>query len=244
MDESKQAKQSRKDKRKQKLQKQLDDQIAEMTLNSENLDSTFTSPPRPRRQPAWSRTQSRHRASVLALRQRTDRKNDDNQDRVNEIYEELNLMKADSAEVVAGRMRVSLARALFMEPTLLLLDESVQEDERAKEERFQKEFEKQEKRIKELKSKGKSKKQAEQEVKEQQSRKQGEAQVGNLLQKHRDYVVKFKFTEPDLLSPPILGLYDVYFSYHGEVEKSKWLFENINFGVDMSSRIAIVGRTV
>ena len=42
MDESKQAKQSRKDKRKQKLQKQLDDQIAEMTLNSENLDSTFT----------------------------------------------------------------------------------------------------------------------------------------------------------------------------------------------------------
>lgn len=42
MDESKQPKQSRKDKRKQKLQKQLDDQIAEMTLNSENLDSTFT----------------------------------------------------------------------------------------------------------------------------------------------------------------------------------------------------------
>ena len=42
MDESNQAKQSRKDKRKQKLQKQLDDQIAEMTLNSEKLESTFT----------------------------------------------------------------------------------------------------------------------------------------------------------------------------------------------------------
>lgn len=195
-------------------------------------------------------------------------------------------------------MRVSLARALFMEPTLLLLDEPtnhldlnaviwldnylqdwkktllvVSHDRsfldnvctdivhldqmklyyykgnysqfkkmnvQMKRER-QKEFEKQEKRIKELKSKGKSKKQAEQEVKEQQSRKQGEAQVGNLLQKHRDYVVKFKFTEPKPLSPPILGLFDVYFSYHGEVEKGRWLFENINFGVDMSSRIAIVG---
>ena len=42
MDESKQVKQSRKDKRKQKLQKQMEEQIAELTLNSENLDSTFT----------------------------------------------------------------------------------------------------------------------------------------------------------------------------------------------------------
>ena len=66
---------------------------------------------------------------------------------MNEIYEELNAMKADAAEskarrILAGlgfdkemqerptksfsggwRMRVSLARALFMEPTLLMLDE-------------------------------------------------------------------------------------------------------------------------
>lgn len=69
------------------------------------------------------------------------------QERLNEVYEELQAIGADSAEprarrILAGlgfdkemqdrptkqfsggwRMRVSLARALFMEPTLLMLDE-------------------------------------------------------------------------------------------------------------------------
>ena len=69
------------------------------------------------------------------------------QERLNEVYEELQVIGADSAEprarrILAGlgfswgmqnratknfsggwRMRVSLARALFIEPTLLLLDE-------------------------------------------------------------------------------------------------------------------------
>ena len=40
------------------------------------------------------------------LKRLEDEQNDDNQDRVNEIYEELNLMKADSAE---GRARRILA---------------------------------------------------------------------------------------------------------------------------------------
>lgn len=196
-------------------------------------------------------------------------------------------------------MRVSLARALFMEPTLLLLDEPtnhldlnaviwldnylqdwkktllVVSHDRSfldnvctdiihldqmklfyykgnysqfkkmnvqKKREFQKEFEKQEKKIKELKSKGKSKKQAELEVKEQQSRKQGEATIGNLLQRHKEYVVKFKFTEPPPLNPPIIGLHDVYFSYEGEVSDNKWLFKKIDFGVDMGDKIAIVGN--
>lgn len=108
-----------------------------------------------------------------------------------------------------------------------------------KKKEFSKEYEKQEKKIKELKSKGKSKKQAEQEVKEQQSRKAGDAVVGSLLQRQRDYIVKFTFAEPAPLNPPILGLFDVYFNYKDD---GKYLFENVNFGVDMDSRIAIVGK--
>ena len=41
----------------------------------------------------------------------------------------------------------------------------------------------------------------------------------------------------DTISPPILGLYDVGFGYAGQ----RPLFKNINFGVDMGTRISIVG---
>ena len=58
------------------------------------------------------------------------------------------------------------------------------------------------------------------------------------MQRHKEYVVKFKFTEPPPLNPPILGLHSVYFRYN---ENGNWLFENIDFGIDMNSRIAIVG---
>ncbi|XP_067662051.1 ATP-binding cassette sub-family F member 1-like [Haliotis asinina] len=263
------------------------------------------------------------------LVQESEAGNTSNSERLKQVYEELRAIGADAAEskarrILAGlgftknmmerstkdlsggwRMRVSLARALFLEPTLLMLDEPtnhldlnaviwldnylqtwkktllvVSHDQSfldnvctdvihldmqklfyyrgnfaafkkmfvQKRKEQIKDYEKQEKRIKELKASGQSKKKAEEKQKEALTRKQAknkakqtmfaeEEKPTELLQKPRDYVVKFSFPKPAPLSPPILGAHNVTFGYEGQ----KPLFKNLDFGIDMSSRVAIVG---
>ncbi|XP_054834360.1 ATP-binding cassette sub-family F member 1 isoform X4 [Eublepharis macularius] len=249
-------------------------------------------------------------------------------ERLEKVYEELRATGAAAAEakarrILAGlgfnpemqnrqtkkfsggwRMRVSLARALFMEPTLLMLDEPtnhldlnaviwlnnylqtwkktlliVSHDQgflddvctdivhldmqklfyyrgnymtfkkmyQQKQKELLKQYEKQEKKLKDLKAGGKSTKQAEKQTKEALTRKQQKCRKKNpdeeaneapeLLKRPKEYTVKFTFPNPPPLSPPILGLHGVDFSYEGQ----KPLFKNLDFGIDLESRICIVG---
>lgn len=110
-------------------------------------------------------------------------------------------------------------------------------------------WEKQEKRLREMKAAGQSKKKAESKQKEILTRKQEKNRTKNqkqdeeqgpteLLEKPREYIVKFRFPETSELQPPILGMYNLSFRYEGQ----PFLFKDVDFGIDMQSRIAIVGE--
>ncbi|CAO2609260.1 ATP-binding cassette sub-family F member 1 [Lemmus lemmus] len=262
------------------------------------------------------------------LQGQLERGDDTAAERLEKVYEELRATGAAAAEakarrILAGlgfdpemqnrptqkfsggwRMRVSLARALFMEPTLLMLDEPtnhldlnaviwlnnylqgwrktlliVSHDQgflddvctdiihldaqrlhyyrgnymtfkkmyQQKQKELLKQYEKQEKKLKELKAGGKSTKQAEKQTKEVLTRKQQKCRRKNqdeeaqeppeLLKRPKEYTVRFTFPDPPPLSPPVLGLHGVTFGYEGQ----KPLFKNLDFGIDMDSRICIVG---
>ncbi|XP_023175922.1 ATP-binding cassette sub-family F member 1 [Drosophila hydei] len=251
------------------------------------------------------------------------------QEELNDTFAELKAIGAYSAEararrILAGlgfskemqdrptnkfsggwRMRVSLARALYLEPTLLMLDEPtnhldlnaviwldnylqgwkktlliVSHDQSfldnvcneiihldqkklqyykgnysmfkkmyvQKRREMIKEYEKQEKRLRELKAHGQSKKAAEKKQKETLTRKQEKNKTKQqkqdedegpqeLLARPKEYIVKFRFPEPSQLQPPILGVHNVTFAFEGH----KPLFVKADFGIDLTSRVAIVG---
>lgn len=86
-----------------------------------------------------------------------------------------------------------------------------------------KDYEKQEKRIKELKAHGKSAKVAEKKTKDALTRKQEKNRSGKtakaededgpqeLLARPKEYIVKFRFPDPSPLQPPILGLHSRFY---------------------------------
>lgn len=208
-------------------------------------------------------------------------------------------------------MRISLARALFMEPTLLMLDEptnhldlnaviwlddyltkwkktllvvshdqdflnsiceeilhiedlkvvpykgnydSFKRAEKQKIKTQQKNWEKQEKRLRELKRSGNSKAKATEQVKKSSKREPGAraakkkndavasgiaaAEATELIKRPKEYVVKLEFSEVAELTRPVMEVNRVKFRYG---PKHPVIFENIDFGIDMDSRVCVVG---
>lgn len=102
-----------------------------------------------------------------------------------------------------------------------------------------KEYDKQEKRIRELKAHGQSKKAAEKKQKETLTRKQEknktkqqkneeDDQPMELLARPKEYLVKFRFPDPPPLQPPILGLHsewDLFSSFKQFISIAYLLFQ-------------------
>ena len=113
-------------------------------------------------------------------------------------------------------------------------------------------WEKQEKMLKNLKAQGQSKSKAEQTAKASRSRETGgakkkkadavatgqeAAEVKELIERPREYTVTLEFPDVLPLSPPVVEVKDVSFKYGS----NPWIFEDLNFGIDLESRVCIVG---
>ncbi|CAH7688269.1 hypothetical protein PPACK8108_LOCUS23208, partial [Phakopsora pachyrhizi] len=57
---------------------------------------------------------------------------------------------------------------------------------------------------------------------------------------HGKKQLRFKFEDVRKLPPPIIAVNNFAFSYSGK--KEDYLYKDLSFGIDMDSRIAIVGQ--
>ena len=126
------------------------------------------------------------------------------------------------------------------------------EMERQKFKQLVKAYEKQQKQLRQLKASGKSSKKATDIVKKKREpgartlkKKQKESvessqdsgEQAKLIERPKEYNVKFSFPEITVISPPVLEVRDVSFRY-GD---GPYLFKNAEFGLDTDSRVCIVG---
>ena len=59
-----------------------------------------------------------------------------------------------------------------------------------------------------------------------------------ILSKYFYFQVTFKFTDIQKLPPPILSCNNVWFRYNHE---TPWIYEDLEFGMDLDTRVALVG---
>lgn len=132
--------------------------------------------------------------------------------------------------------------------------DSFKKAEKIKFEQQVKAWEKQEKRLRELKRSGQSKAKATETVKKSAMREPGArskkkqddaiasgtaaAVNTELIKRPREYMVKLEFAEVAELSRPVIEVNRVHFRYS---PKHPIIFDEVDFGIDMDSRICVVG---